>query len=119
MKDQNSKEIGPEEMPVKRILGLLGLCARAGKLSSGGFSTEKSIKSGQARLCLLASDASDATIQLMQQMCASRNIRAEIINIDKDSLGHAVGKEARSSVTVEDSGFAEQLIKLIEGSSCL
>ena len=97
---------------------MLGLCAKAGKVSSGSYSTEKSIKTGQARLCLIASDASDATVRLMQQMCAGRSVRTEIVTADKESLGHAVGKDARSSVTVEDSGFAEQMIKLIEGGSC-
>ena len=33
-----------------RVFGLLGLAAKAGKVQSGEFSTEKSVKSGRAYL---------------------------------------------------------------------
>ena len=42
----------------ERIRGYLGLSARAGKVESGEFSTEKAIKSGRAYLAVVACDSS-------------------------------------------------------------
>ena len=42
-------------------MSYLGLATRAGKVQSGEFSTEKSVKSGKAALVLVAGDASDNT----------------------------------------------------------
>ena len=45
------------EIAKKKIYGMVGIAAKAGKVQSGEFCTEKSIKSGCARLCLIGTDA--------------------------------------------------------------
>ena len=42
-----------------KILGLLGLSMKAGKVKAGEFSVEKSIKAHKAKLVLVAADASE------------------------------------------------------------
>ena len=42
-----------------KVLSLLGLATKAGKIASGEFSTEKSVKSGKGFLVLVAADASE------------------------------------------------------------
>ena len=42
-----------------KVLSMLGLAAKAGKVASGEFSTEKEVKSGNACLVIVAEDASD------------------------------------------------------------
>ena len=44
-----------------KVLSLVGLATKAGKIVSGEFSTEKSVKSGKGFVVLLAEDASDNT----------------------------------------------------------
>ena len=44
-----------------KVLSLLGLATKAGKIASGEFSTEKSVKSGKGFLVLVAADASENT----------------------------------------------------------
>lgn len=44
-----------------KVLSMLGLAAKAGKVASGEFSTEKEVKSGNACLVIVAEDASDNT----------------------------------------------------------
>ena len=44
-----------------RVMNLLGLCGKAGKTGSGEFQCEEAIRSGRARLVLLAADASENT----------------------------------------------------------
>ena len=67
-----------------KVLNLLGLAQRAGKLCSGDFIVEKAMKKKNPKLVLLAGD------------CA------------------AIGKEVRVVVAVEDDGFAKALLKEID-----
>ena len=53
-------------------MSYLGLATRAGKVQSGEFSTEKSVKSGKAALVLVAGDASDNTKKKFTNMCTFR-----------------------------------------------
>ena len=45
-----------------KVLSMLGLAAKAGKVASGEFSTEKEVKSGNACLVIVAEDASDLSL---------------------------------------------------------
>ena len=44
---------------MKKLLGMIGLCARAGKLVSGEDACEKLIRSGKARVAFLDEAASE------------------------------------------------------------
>ena len=46
---------------IERLLNMIGLARRAGKVSTGAFVCEKMIKSRRARLVILACDASENT----------------------------------------------------------
>lgn len=96
-----------------KILNFLGLAARAGKVVSGEFSVEKLIKANKAKLVLVALDASDPTKKLFKDKSTYYQVPMHVYG-DKDSLGHAIGKQARASVGVSDHGFAMALIKLLE-----
>ena len=49
-----------------KVLSLLGLATKAGKVASGEFSTEKSVKTGKGFLVLVADDASQNTRKKFQ-----------------------------------------------------
>ena len=51
-----------------KVLSLLGLATKAGKIASGEFSTEKSVKSGKGFLVLVAADASENTKKKFRNM---------------------------------------------------
>ena len=53
-----------------KVLSMLGLAAKAGKVASGEFSTEKEVKSGNACLVIVAEDASDNTKKMFRNMCS-------------------------------------------------
>ena len=89
---------------------MLGLAARAGKVASGEFQTEKSIKSGRARLVLLARDASDGTKKKFTDSCTFYHIEWICLAATKDELGRAIGKGERSSAAIEDEGIAKALL---------
>ena len=45
-----------------KVLSLIGLATKAGRVVSGEFATEKEVKCGKAFLVMLALDASENTI---------------------------------------------------------
>ena len=97
-----------------KVLGTLGLAMRAGKLVSGEFMTERSIRDGEAKLVLIADDASDGTKKKFTDSC--RYYRVPILYVyDKETLGQSIGKKERASVAVLDSGFAGSIRKHMNG----
>ncbi|HAX52522.1 L7Ae/L30e/S12e/Gadd45 family ribosomal protein [Muricomes intestini] len=96
-----------------RVLSLVGLATRAGKTASGEFMTEKEVKSGRAALVIVAGDASDNTKRKFCNMCGFYKVPIYFYG-DKDTLGHAMGKEFRASLAILDKGFAKGIQKQIE-----
>lgn len=93
-----------------RIFGLLGLAAKAGKVQSGEFSTEKSIKSRKAKLVLISEEASENTTKMFENMCTYYKVPYFIFG-GKEELGRAIGKGERASLAVQDPGFSGAIEK--------
>lgn len=92
-----------------KILSLLGLAARSGNLVSGGFMTEKAVKSGKAFLVVISEEASDNTKKMFTNMCSFYQVPLHFYGT-LEELGHSIGKEFRASVAVTDEGFAKNII---------
>lgn len=97
-------------MNESKILSYLGLAMKAGKLVSGEFMTEKSVKEKKAKLVIVADDASDNTKKMFQNMCTFYHVPIYIMS-DKESLGHGIGKQFRASLAVLDKGLADAIKK--------
>ena len=50
-------------------------------------------------------------------MCSYRDIAVYDSAFTKDELGHWIGRDERSAVTIEDSGLAEHILELTEGGN--
>ena len=96
-----------------KVLSLVGLATKAGKIASGEFSTEKSVKTGKGFLVLVAADASENTRKKFSNMCEFYEVPLYILS-DKETLGHAMGKEFRASLAVQDWNFAEAIRKVLQ-----
>ena len=96
-----------------RVFGLLVLAAKAGKVKSGEFSTEKAVKSGTAFLVLVSEEASDNTKKMFRNMCTFYEVPYSEFG-KKEELGHALGKEMRASLAIQDEGFSKAVVKLLE-----
>ena len=96
-----------------KVLSLIGLAMKAGRCISGETMTESETKSGRARLVIIASDASENTKKKFRDMCKFYKVPIYPIYIygDKDTLGHAMGKEFRASLAILDEGFADGIQK--------
>lgn len=100
-------------MVQNKILSLAGLAARAGKIASGEFAAEQSVKAQKAFLVLVAGDASANTKKKFYNMCAYYKVPFYILDFDRAALGKAVGKEFRACLAVLDAGLSGALEKSI------
>lgn len=96
-------------MKTDKVLQLLSLSQRAGKVSSGEFSTEEALKEGKACLVIVAGDSSEKTKKHFRDMCSYRSVPF-IQYSDKETLGHFIGKEFRASLSVNDMGLANKIL---------
>ena len=85
-----------------KVLGLLGLAEKAGKVRSGEFSTEKAVKSGKAGLVIVS--------EMFRNMCTYYKVPYFEFG-SKEELGHILGKQMRASLAVIDPNFSEALLK--------
>ena len=108
-------------MKSSKALSLVSLATKAGKTASGEFCTEKEVKTGMAELVIVAEDASDNTKKKFKNMCNFYEVPIYFYG-DKDTLGHAMGKEFRATLAVTDAGFAEGIRKHLdseENTNCI
>lgn len=101
------------QLKLSKALSLISLATKAGKTASGEFCTEKEIKTGMAALVIVAEDASENTKKKFQNMCEFYEVPIYFYG-DKDTLGHAMGKEFRASLAVTDPGFAKGIAKHLD-----
>lgn len=99
-----------------KVLSLIGLAQRAGKVASGEFSTEKAVKNGKASIVIVADDSSDNTKKMFTNMCTYYNVPCYFYS-DKVTLGRAIGKEFRASLAVLDDGFKKTIEKHMNSMS--
>ena len=92
-----------------KVLSLLVLATKAGKVASGEFSTEKSVKTGKGFLVLVADDASQNTKKKFQDRWEFYEV--PLYNEDQ---GRFCGKEFRASLAVQDENFAKAMLKELQ-----
>lgn len=96
----------------KKILSLVGLATKAGKIASGEFQTEAAIKDRTAKIVLIAEDASENTKKLFLDKSSFYGIPSYFIGT-KETLGRAIGKEYRAVLAVSEEGLADAIQKKI------
>ncbi|MBW5444531.1 50S ribosomal protein L7ae [Cohnella sp. CFH 77786] len=95
-------------MTTNKALSRLGLAMRAGKLVSGEETVLKAVRAGEAKLVVLAKDASDNTGKKLADKCGSYNVPL-VVGFTRFELGGAVGKPERVMFAVTDQGFADMI----------
>ncbi len=96
----------------KDILSLLGLAARARKITSGE-SLINDIRSNKVKYVIIASDASDNTKKKITDKCIYYKVDY-LVASTIDDLSNAVGKY-RVAIGVLDKGFANKIKMKIGG----
>ena len=70
-----------------RLLGMVGMAVRAGKVSFGVFMTEKALSEGKAHLVIAAEDIGASNRRKIEGKCKEWNTDL-IFYSDKGSLGY-------------------------------
>ncbi|WP_409305463.1 YlxQ family RNA-binding protein [Peribacillus sp. SCS-155] len=97
----------------QKWMSLLGLANRARKIISGEELVVKEVRSGRAKLVILAADASSNTEKKISDKCSYYKVPLTKVE-NRSLLGQAIGKEARVTVAVLDEGFARKLQTLLD-----
>ena len=102
-------------MDETKFLSLLGLCRKAGKLAFGSDNVCDAIRSGSAKLVVLASDASENTKKKIKNCASYYGRRLFVCETDKETLGRRLGRAGEAScAAVCDESFSAMLEKNIE-----
>lgn len=97
------------------LLSFLGLCCRAGKMTSGYDSVIKSVSDNESCLVIIADDISPNTEKSLIHQLAGSSVEIMKIPYNKDTLGKALGKFT-GIVSVNDKGFARKITELVYSS---
>lgn len=92
-----------------KILSLIGLAKRAGRVEVGEEPVGAAARARDARLILLASDAADNSARRAAHFAEAGACLLTRIPADKDALGRAVGSTSCAMLAVTDIGFAEAI----------
>ncbi len=92
------------------ILGLLGICRKAGKLKLG-FDPVADSLGKEARLLIFSSDVSPKTKERMLKKASVFKTAALDIEETSDDIWYAIGKRV-AVMSVTDRGLAENIIRL-------
>lgn len=99
-----------------KVLNLIGLAQKAGRLAVGEEPTGAAARARDARLILVAADAAENSVRRVRHFADAGQCLWCRIGADKDALGRAVGRSSCAMLAVMDVGFAEAIAKkLAEG----
>ena len=94
-----------------KLLNLIGLAKKAGKLEIGEEPVGAAARSRHARLILIASDASDNTRRRALHFGEAGECICLAIPPTKEMLGRALGRSSCALLAITDIGFAEAMAK--------
>jgi ribosomal protein L7Ae-like RNA K-turn-binding protein len=94
-----------------RLMNLLGLARKAGKLELGSEAVKQTVRRRRAALVLLCADLSPKSAQSIREEAEKAGVKAMELPAGMDTVQAALGQRA-GVLAVKDSGFAEALLKL-------
>lgn len=97
-------------MANNNIAFALGLAQKAGKVASGDFAVRSALKSGKAKLLVVATDAAPNSKKDMYYLAEVAGV--EVVELlTRDELGFAIGKAKRTALAITDLNFAKMIKK--------
>lgn len=92
---------------MNKVVGTLGMAMRASMLSTGD-AVLNDVRSKNAKLVVIAEDASDNTKKKIIDKCQFYGV--DYVFIESSAvLSHAIGKANRMAVAVREEGFAKKI----------
>lgn len=102
-------------MPNQKVISMLGLARRAGRLSMGHDMAQHALFGHKAKLLLFCSDVSPRLISEFEKTIELHHFKVKVIKTDItiDEIYFGVGYKA-GVITVDDENFAKKIISLLE-----
>jgi len=97
----------------ERLLSLLGLARRAGKISLGFDPVCDSAAKGEAVLVFYTEDVSAGSLKKLNKSISAAGVEMAQLPCDMDTLAGAIGKGVRI-ISLNDAGFAKKAKLLLE-----
>ena len=101
-----------------KILGLIGLAMKAGKVSFGADSVEENIIKRKIKLLILSEDSSERTKSKFIEISKKYNVPV-IIDGDIETLSKTIGKSNKAIIGIKDINFAESIQKKYSGGDVI
>lgn len=101
-----------------RVLGLIGLSAKAGKIECGADAVEECIKRGKAKLVIVSEDAADRTKENFEFLSKQQRVNF-VVYANKDELSKSIGKNNKAVLAIKDKNLSEQIYKIICGGEAI
>ena len=96
---------------MERILSMLGLAHKAGRVEIGEEPVGSAARAKKARIILVASDAATGSVRRAMSFANTGNCLCLVIPATKDELGRALGRTSCAMAAVTDIGFADAVAK--------
>jgi ribosomal protein L7Ae-like RNA K-turn-binding protein len=96
-----------------KTLNYLGIARKAGLLEPGEENSGAAVRTGKAKLLLLAADASDNARRRAEGYVHRRKIPLVRLPYTKEQVSDAIGKPGCSMVAVTDIGLASSIMKTL------
>ena len=95
-----------------QVISFLGLCMRAGRITSGQEACVDLARQEEAALVLMDAAASENTRKRITDACHSHDV--PLYDISEGELGRAIGKKGRMVVALKADGMAQKLLTLLK-----
>lgn len=102
----------------KKILGLVGLAARARNINFGADSVELQIKKRKVKLIIVAEDASTRTKEKFIKLSEQHNVPI-IIKGNIEELSKTIGKNNKAIIGIEDINLSNEIQKINDGGEVI
>ena len=97
----------------RRVLGMLGISAKAGKIVCGTDATTQDIEKHKVKLVIVAVNASDKTKKNMRYICDKNNVPVLEFG-DIDEISKTIGKNNKAIIGIKSKSLSEEIEKLIK-----
>ena len=96
---------------MERILSMLGLAHKAGRVEIGEEPVGSAARAKKARIILVASDAATGSVRRAMSFANTGSCLCLVIPATKNELGLALGRTSCAMAAVADIGFADAVAK--------
>lgn len=101
-----------------KILGLIGLAARARKVCFGADSVEERINKKKVKMLIVAEDASQRTKDKFNKIAKEKNVPI-IIKGEIELLSKAIGKSNKAIIGIEDINLSNEIQRINNGGEII